>query len=377
MPTFHAPMEGRALPREFAIGPLRFTGGDQFPLEEIYCNVNENEIVLRLSGHFDSASHWRGSSMVVFFLYRLPGGENAFQEGVEHYRKDVQTKTVKLPDNQPFDQSVLNFDGVAESWERDCFAAGPRNLFQVYQSGEAGIMVRWSSQRGTMLDHPLLGLVRDSVQIVEGQWQAEIPQTVQSGSTEFASDVIVEEDDESELVTNVDLREEQERLRAYVEQRVAVYANQENFGPGVPTDPIALITLGFYAEQTGYIALVFDTRPDAEVDGSWTNFIEDDLNMFHVTEWCDLYVAIIEEQTVTITDHAGREHTIRDNEINDEDLNGLFGEMLTALMHGLRKDGTLAKLPLRPDAFLVVEEFDGRYFWPTYETRKTEGAISG
>ncbi|WP_147866002.1 hypothetical protein [Stieleria maiorica] len=311
--------------------------------------------------------------MVVFFLYRLPGGEAAFQEGIERYRKDVPRKMVNLPDKQPFNRLVLEFDGVAQSWQRDCFAAGPRNLFQVYQSGGAGILVRWYSQRGTMLDHPLLGQVRDSVRLVEGQWHEEIPQTVQSDAAEFEDD----EEDEFELVTSIDLREEKKRIRAYIEQRVAGYADQENFGPGEPTDPIGLITLGFYAEQTGYIALVFDTRPDAEVDGSWTTFIDDDLNVFYVTEWCGLYAAIVEEQTVTMTDHLGREHIIRDNEISDEDLNALFGEMLTALMHELRDDGTFAKLPLRPDAFLVIEEFDGRYFWPTYETRKTEGAIDG
>ncbi len=54
--------------------------------------------------------------------------------------------------------------------------------------------------------------------------------------------------------------------------------------------------------------------------------------------------------------------------MNDEDLNGLFGEMLNAQMHELRKDGKHTKLPLRPDGFLVVEEFDGRYFWPLLAT---------
>ncbi len=87
-------------------------------------------------------------------------------------------------------------------------------------------------------------------------------------------------------LTIVDLREEQQRIRTYIEQRVAACANQENFGPGEPTDPIGQITLGFYAEQTGYIAIVFDTRRDTEVDGSWTTFIEDELNVFYVTEWC-------------------------------------------------------------------------------------------
>ena len=58
-----------------------------------------------------------------------------------------------------------------------------------------------------------------------------------------------------------------------------------------------------------------------------------------------------------------------------EELNAVFGEVLKEVMHELRDDGTLAKLPLSADAFMVVEEFDGSYFWPTYETRKTEGRV--
>ncbi|MCA8985902.1 MAG: hypothetical protein KDA76_19470, partial [Planctomycetaceae bacterium] len=58
-----------------------------------------------------------------------------------------------------------------------------------------------------------------------------------------------------------------------------------------------------------------------------------------------------------------------------EQLNAVFGEMLTRLMHDLRDDGTLAKLPLAKSAFMVVEEFDGNFFWPTFKSRKTKGRI--
>jgi len=33
----------------------------------------------------------------------------------------------------------------------------------------------------------------------------------------------------------------------------------------------------------------------------------------------------------------------------------------------LKAEKSFEKLPLAPDAFLVIEEFDGNYFWPIVE----------
>ena len=54
------------------------------------------------------------------------------------------------------------------------------------------------------------------------------------------------------------------------------FLDSENLGPGGPGDPIRLITLGYYAEQGGYAALILDTRTDAEVDGEWTLHLEEE-----------------------------------------------------------------------------------------------------
>jgi hypothetical protein len=48
---------------------------------------------------------------------------------------------------------------------------------------------------------------------------------------------------------------------------------------------------------------------------------------------------------------------------------------LTSLMLELRNDGRLAKLPLSKDAFMIVEEFDGHYFWPVPESCRVNGRI--
>ena len=49
--------------------------------------------------------------------------------------------------------------------------------------------------------------------------------------------------------------------------------------------------------------------------------------------------------------------------------------MLKNLMKELREDGSLAALPLAKDAFMVIEEFDGHYFWPQRRSCKTKGRI--
>lgn len=120
-------MKGRALVREFSFGALRFTHADSFPLDEMYSNVEDHKITLRLSGEFASDSPWRGTSMVVFFLYRLPAGAEPFSEEVRDYRKD-EKKLVKLPEKQRFDDTVFALTDVTGDWEHDCFANSSRGI---------------------------------------------------------------------------------------------------------------------------------------------------------------------------------------------------------------------------------------------------------
>ena len=96
--------------------------------------------------------------------------------------------------------------------------------------------------------------------------------------------------------------------------------------------------------------------------------------MLPFPKWVAAYEAIWDGKTINVTRHDGSTCTLQDSS-GDEAVNAVFGEMLLAVMSELRDDGTLAKLPLAPKAFMVIEEFDGRYFWPTYETRKTKGRI--
>jgi hypothetical protein len=173
----------------------------------------------------------------------------------------------------------------------------------------------------------------------------------------------------------LDLQKDRVKLRKYIEKRIRDYPVYENLGPGDDEDPVGLITLGYYAEQGGYANLVFDTRNDAEVDGEWTVHIDNETNTCPFPKWTVACETLGDGKPVDIIKHDGTKVTLKGYE-DDQAVQAVFGDMLVDVLNELRDDGTLAKLPLGPAAFMVVEEFDGRYFFPEYETRKTAGRIA-
>ncbi len=69
-------------------------------------------------------------------------------------------------------------------------------------------------------------------------------------------------------IMKLNLQKDTQKLLRYIRQRIVNYPVYINLGPGNDEDPIALITFGYYIFQTGYFAMVFDTRPDADSDGT-------------------------------------------------------------------------------------------------------------
>jgi len=173
----------------------------------------------------------------------------------------------------------------------------------------------------------------------------------------------------------LDLKKDRDELRDYLMKRFREYSAEDNVGPGEAGDLIRLITVGYYADQGGYVNLVFDTREEAEVDGEWTTHIDNEENTCEFPHWTDACEEVYEGGQVEVTRHDGVRVTLSES-LDDEELQAVFGDMIVSLVTEFRDDGTLSMLPLSPDAFIVVEEFDGQFFWPTYETRKTEGRIA-
>lgn len=361
-------MDDRSLPKEFSLGPLQFTNADQFPLSEMYCNVQGNEIVLRLNAEFGLLSKWRGDSMVVFFMHRLPEGQEQFENEIAQYRKDEQAD-IKLPEKVPFDESSLALPDVPAGWEHDCFACGNRNLFHVYTSNQAGVMIRWMSKRGTMLDHPLLSLVQQNVRLVADQWVAEQPQTYETGE---APPEEVEQEETAELELTLDLREERTAIQEYIESRVAGFDAESNYGPG-EGDLISAMTLGYDFAQGAWVAMIFDTREVSDQDGEWTTFLHEGSLLFR-EKWPFLCEALCEDQEVVVTKLDGTTQTFSGPDDADN-VSNLLGELMLSLIREARTKGLLGTLPTAEKCYLSVEDFNGGWGWPEYEKRESDGRL--
>ncbi|TWT79544.1 hypothetical protein CA13_09480 [Planctomycetes bacterium CA13] len=180
----------------------------------------------------------------------------------------------------------------------------------------------------------------------------------------------------------LNLQSDRKKIRRYIMKRVRDYPYYTNLGPGDDEDSIARITIGFYAEQGGYVTVVFDTRPEAGphlgFDGEWTLWIYDD-TMLELPKWVDACEAICNGKTVNVVRHDGKIEKL-DGDKGSDRIDACFGEMLVDLMLELCDDGTLAQLPLSANAYMVVEEFNESFFWPqpgekSWGDRKTQQKI--
>ena len=74
---------------------------------------------------------------------------------------------------------------------------------------------------------------------------------------------------------NSPVKKDFERVVKYIGKRCKDYPVYVNAGPVEDEDAIRLITLGFEFDQAGWIALIFDTRPEAACDGDWQSYIKE------------------------------------------------------------------------------------------------------
>lgn len=177
----------------------------------------------------------------------------------------------------------------------------------------------------------------------------------------------------------IDLKKDIKTVSKQIADRVRDYAEYVNNGPGEDDDPVSQITLGFAFDQSGWIALVFDTRPDAESDGEWQAYIEENEVAFE--HWFDavdpLHEATAfggEAEPLSITTHDGKKKTLKSYDV--EEIAEYVGAMLFQALVDARDSGLLAKLPLGEQCLMGVEEQDGYYGWPHYKDRIKLGRVN-
>lgn len=173
-----------------------------------------------------------------------------------------------------------------------------------------------------------------------------------------------------ERLTVIDMREEVPELMDYVRRRVGEHvANAARLG----LPPVKMIEFGFELGQANWVALVFDTRPDAEPDGEWSSEIDDIL--LERPKW-PIWHKLRKNDRVQFVDLSGKTvDATEELEDPDETLCGIVGEALKHVLLTARDQGVFANLPKAERCELGVENLEGYYGWPDYEDRGKENLM--
>lgn len=166
----------------------------------------------------------------------------------------------------------------------------------------------------------------------------------------------------------IDLQADAREIYSYLVDRVRKFDPATNAGPGDGGSPISQIDFGYQYDQAGWVSLIFDTRPDAEPDGSWNSFIEE--NMFERPKWQEA-LELLETQPVEIVLPDGSRRVLPP-EFPEEEYCAIFGDLLKNILLKARDEGVFNSLPKAEHCQFGVEEHDGRYGWPNYENRGQE-----
>lgn len=167
----------------------------------------------------------------------------------------------------------------------------------------------------------------------------------------------------------IDLRQDAKRITKIIQQRVKDYPVHVNSGPGKDEDDLHMIMLGFGFDQSGWVALVFDTRPKAASDGEWQGYIEQNAEPFD--HWFSAFDAMCEgKATLAITGIDGKTQKFTP-EAELEDIAACFGLMCRDVLQQASQKGAFKKLPLAKNCRLAVEEHEGNYGWDDSQSEKS------
>jgi hypothetical protein len=171
-----------------------------------------------------------------------------------------------------------------------------------------------------------------------------------------------------EKSVRVDLVRHAEKVRDYIAKRVREQKKESLDAP------VKIIELGFDYSHDGFVALYFDTRPNAAPDGEWTAHIEG--IELDIPQWNNAAEAL-GEMPVHFILPAGGKRTVPadDKEFNDEAFASLIGNMLKSVLLSARDEGVFEQLHKAERCELAVEELEGHYGWPRYEDRGKENLV--
>jgi hypothetical protein len=163
----------------------------------------------------------------------------------------------------------------------------------------------------------------------------------------------------------VDIREDLRDFRKYVLRRV-----KQHIKASKRPLPIRRIDFGFEFGQSNWVALVFDTREDAEPDGEWSSWIDDIL--LTRPKWPIWHELPMDEQVFFIDLKGKKVNVMKDP---DTLICTIVGDALKHVLITARDEGLFQPLLKAEKCELGVENLEGFYGWPLYEDRGKENLL--
>lgn len=130
-----------------------------------------------------------------------------------------------------------------------------------------------------------------------------------------------------------------------------------------PGEPVRLIQFGFEMGQGNAVVLYFDTRPDAEPDGTWDNAYGDGSEVLDRPDW-PVWHELPDDAKVELIGLAGERIDMGSDRAIE-----LVGECLKEVLLAAKADGDLSPLPKATPCGLAVEHSEGYYGWPAFEEK--------
>ena len=166
----------------------------------------------------------------------------------------------------------------------------------------------------------------------------------------------------------VDIREDIPDFLEYVRKRVEEHVAKAK--KAKKPAPVKIIEFGFEFGQANWVALVFDTRKNAEPDGEWSSGIEKIL--LERPKW-PIWRELPDNAKVHFINLAGKKINVMDDP--DNLVCSIIGDALKHVLLTAKNRGMFKSLPRAEKCKLGVENLEGYYGWPIYEDRGKENLL--
>lgn len=164
----------------------------------------------------------------------------------------------------------------------------------------------------------------------------------------------------------IDIREDVPDFLEYARKRVAQHVAKTKRQK--EPDPVRIIQFGFEFGQANWIAMFFDTREDADVDGEWTRMGIERV-MLKRPKW-PIWYKLPDDAHVYFINLAGEKIDVMGNP--DKLICQVVGDALKHALVTARKQGMFRSLVKAKKCELHVENLEGYYAWPLYADRGKE-----